>query len=195
MRYRLLLVLAVLAGTAAAQSSLPIRYDNNVGYGGTLEQLVRIVNVGKLGTPLTSPIGDVCANIYVFDAKQEMVACCSCRVTPDGFASAAVGNQLTSNPITGAVPMSGVIEILPIPAGPQTCSPIAPFSVPDASLVDVSATHIEIANTVAYITETAISPVSITTQKISFLNNACLFVQFFGNNAGKGGCGCSNPGS
>jgi len=195
MRYRLLLVLIAFIGTAAAQSFYPIRYDNNVGYGGTLEQLVRIINVGKLGTPVTSPVGDVCANIYVFDANQEMVACCSCRVTPDGMASAAVGNQLTSNPLTGSVPMSGVIEILPIPAGPQTCSPIAPFSTPDGSLVDISATHIEVANGLGYVTETAVQSVAITSQQTSFLNNACLFVQFLGNSAGKGGCGCSNPGS
>ncbi len=195
MKYRLLLLLAVLAGTAAAQSFLPLRYDNNVGHGGTLEQLVRIINVGKLGTPVTSPTGDVCANIYVFDAKQEMIACCSCRITPDGIASASVGNQLTSNPLTSTVPVSGVIEILPIPAGPQPCSPISPFSTPDASLVNVTTTHIEVANSLAFITETEARPAPASSQQISFLNNACLFVQFLGNTVGRGGCGCSNPGS
>ena len=42
-------------------------YANNGGPAGVYDQIIRIINVGTLGTPLTSPVGGICANIYVFD--------------------------------------------------------------------------------------------------------------------------------
>jgi hypothetical protein len=196
MKHRLLVLLILgLAAPALAQSFLVSAYDNNSGHGGLLDQSVRIINVGKLGTPMTTPVGDVCANIYVFDADQEMIACCSCRLTPNELASAAVGNQLTSNPLTGVVPISGVVDILPIAAGTQPCSPISPFSTPDASLVQATSTHVEITNSYVFITESELEPAKMGSQQAAFLSNACLFVQYLGGKSGQGGCGCSSPGS
>ena len=88
--------------------------------------MIRIINTGTLGTPLTSPVGDICANIYVFDNNQEMIACCAEQITPNELDSAAVGTQLTANPLTSVVPAAGVFKIIttaPVPAG--GCNPTA----------------------------------------------------------------------
>jgi hypothetical protein len=88
-------------------------FANNSGPSTTgPDQSIRIINVGRAGTPLTVPVGDLCANIYVFDNNQEMVACCSEEVTPNELDSASVGNQLTNNPLTSVVPASGVIKVI-----------------------------------------------------------------------------------
>jgi hypothetical protein len=66
-----------------------------------------------------------CANIYVFDANQEMVACCSFRITPNGLLTLSVANNLTNNPVTSLVPVAGDIKIVGMVA-PTTgaCSPV-----------------------------------------------------------------------
>jgi len=57
-----------------------------------------------------------CANIYVFDASQELQECCACFITAAGRADFSV-NALTSNPVnpsaeTGGVLSTGVIKIV-----------------------------------------------------------------------------------
>src|SRR5690349_3708988 len=75
---KLLVLVALLAMAAIptlAQGPVTgpylVDYFSNNGAAGA-DQQVRLVNFGTNGTPLTSPVGDVCANIYVFDANQEM---------------------------------------------------------------------------------------------------------------------------
>ena len=88
-----LLVLVALLAVAAIPSFAQtvtgpylVDYFSNNAPPGPGQQ-IRLVNFGTNGTPLTSPVGDVCANIYVFDAFQEMAECCSCRITPNGSAT------------------------------------------------------------------------------------------------------------
>jgi hypothetical protein len=84
---------------------------------------VNIVNPGSTGgysafDPFgpTTPDGDLCANIYVFTADQEMVECCSCFVSPNALRTLSLDADLTSNPLanTGKVapPSAGVIKIV-----------------------------------------------------------------------------------
>jgi hypothetical protein len=174
------------------QTYLLSHYANNAGPGSAVDQVVRLVNVGSGGTPMTSPAGDICTNIYVFDNNQEMVACCSCRLTPNELASASVAQQLTNNPLTSVVPAAGVVKILPITAGSASCSPIAPFASSDASLVTGYATHVQVSGPATYITETSIPVAVLGSDEAAFLNNACLFIQYLGSR--KGTCGCTSPG-
>src|SRR4051812_33237547 len=97
---KLLVLVAVLfmaaIPTLAQTSPYMIDYfSNNPGPGGLADQQIRLVNFAAFGTPLTSPVGDVCANVYVFDANQEMIACCSCRITPNGLLTLSVAGGLT----------------------------------------------------------------------------------------------------
>jgi hypothetical protein len=187
-----LLICPAVLMAVEPQTYLITHYSNNAGPGSAVDQLVRLVNVGTGGTPLTSPRGDICANIYVFDNNQEMVACCSCRLTANELASASVAEQLANNPLTSVVPTAGVIKILPIIAGSTPCSPIAPFASSDASLVKGHATHVQVSGPATYITESDIPVTVLGSDEAAFLNNACLFVQYLGSS--KGRCGCRSPG-
>ena len=88
--------------------------------GGDGDALVRIVNSGNFTGPVL--LGDICANIYVFDDDQEMHECCQCNLSADSLRTISVINDLTSNPIFGGSSLAaGVIKIVgvrPLAAGP-----------------------------------------------------------------------------
>jgi len=80
--------------------------------GGDGDALVRIVNVGNFSAGLTQP-GDLCANIFVFDAIQQLQECCDCFVSANGVRTLSVINDLTSNPAFNGAKMSlGAIKII-----------------------------------------------------------------------------------
>jgi hypothetical protein len=178
-------------------------YTQNSGpVPGAPDQVIRLINTGEYGTPLTSPRGDICANIYVFDNAQEMISCCACRLTPNELASASVGTQLTNNPVTAVVPAAGVIKIVSTLAD-SSCDPTAPFQSEAPGLVGF-ATHLQNTGGVTTVTETLIphailggdtiglgSPV-ISGSEAEFLPTACTFALYLGS--GKGTCSCSVPG-
>lgn len=153
------------------------------------DQQVRLINFGTNGTPLTSPTGDVCANIYVFDANQEMAACCSCRITPNGLKTLNVFTNLTTNPVTGIIPVNGDIKIVSTAAsGPTACSPLGFNGGLTDSLVGFG-THVNTTSAGAFIDETQIPAAALSSQEQNFLPQACQFARFLGS--GKGVCACN----
>src|SRR5208283_5752127 len=75
--------------------------------GGTGDALLRIVNAGN------TVVGDVCANIYVYNDVQEQQECCSCPLTANSLLTFSVINNLTSNPFNPKESLSaGVIKIV-----------------------------------------------------------------------------------
>jgi len=58
------------------------------------DETVRIVNPTVIA---------LCANIYVFDARQVMNECCSCLVTHSGLATLSVNTNLTATPTVDPV--------------------------------------------------------------------------------------------
>jgi len=83
---------------------------------GTPQGVVHIVNNGSLGgfglTGSDIGKGDLCANIYVFRDDQELVECCSCKVSPNGEIGIGVTNWLTQDPGDGSPVSQGVIKIV-----------------------------------------------------------------------------------
>jgi len=124
------LILTCLTSTGYAQSTTSVSgWDSYyVGYYGNANMgfpnaEVNIVNPGSTGgysayDPFgpSTPDGDLCANIYVFTADQEMVECCSCFVSPNALRTLSLDGDLTANPLanTGVVPPphGGVIKIV-----------------------------------------------------------------------------------
>ena len=160
------------------------------------DQTLRLVNYGAAGTPLTTPVGDVCANIYVFDANQEMISCCSCRITPNGELTLSVALDLTFNPVTSVVPTDGDIKVVSTAAnGSATCTPLT-FN---AGLLDSTVafgTHLQVTGAVApvlFVTETRVLPAVLSSAEQSFLTQACQFARYLGS--GKGLCGCGRTGA
>jgi hypothetical protein len=183
-------LLALVPGAAFAQATYFVRYyANNAGPGGAFDQIVRIINVGVGGTPMTSPTGDICADIYVFDNNQELLACCDQRITPNGLASASVSNQLTNNPVTSAIPTAGVIKIATTPAPCGT-----PLTTADTSLAVVFATHLQVTGGATYVTETEMLSSPLSVGEALFLPMACSFARYLGSGSGRAFCSSSTPG-
>lgn len=185
------LIMAALPLMAQTSSAYMVDYfSNNPGPGGAADQQLRLVNVGVYGTPLTSPVGDVCANVYVFDANQEMVACCSCRITPNGLLTLSVANGLTNNPVTSVVPVNGAIKVLnTIAAG--TCNPVTVTNATLADSVVGFGTHLQTSGGTApgtFITETNVPNTILSAGEFVFLGQACQFARYLGSN--KGVCAC-----
>ena len=194
---KLLVVLGILALVpclALAQGTYYVDYysNNPAGSNSNIDQIIRIINVGTLGTPMTSPSGDICANVYVFDANQEMLACCAARLTPNELASATVRSQLTSNTVTTVVPPSGVIKVVLAQPPGATCTPTTIGATPDAGLGVVFGTHLQREGNNAFVTETQKSPSTLSALEQGFLQLGCSFALYIGS--GQGTCTVSAPG-
>jgi len=180
-------ILVLVPCMALAQGSYYVDYySNNVDY--HYDQVIRIINVGTLGTPLTSPSGDICANVYVFDANQEMLACCAARLTPNELASADVGGNLVNShvTVTGVVPPSGVIKVVLAQPPGTNCNPTTIGATPDAGLGAVFGTHLQLEHNSIFVTETQKQASTLSSQEQSFLQQACSFALYLGS--GYGNC-------
>ncbi len=192
-----LLVMAALPLLAQGPVTGPylVDYFSNAN---VLDQSLRLVNFGAAGTPLTTPVGDVCANIYVFDANQEMLACCSCRITPNGELTLSVNNDLTFNTVTSVTPANGDIKIVSTAAnGTATCTPLTY----NAGLLDSTLGFGSHGQTITvntgggvglglFVTETNVPAAALSSVEQSFLTQACQFVRYLGS--GQGICACGN---
>lgn len=87
-------------------TSYLVSYASNLNIA---DSYVDITNFGTVNGNDTA--GRLCANVYVFDANEEPVACCSCPVTPNGLVSLSVSN-IISKPLTPNNPTSVVIKLL-----------------------------------------------------------------------------------
>jgi hypothetical protein len=179
-------ILALVPCLALAQSSYYVDYYSNNAYGPAVDQVIRIVNAGTTGTPMTSPSGDICANVYVFDANQEMLACCAARLTPNELASAAVYANLTGNTVTTVRPPAGVVKVVLAPPPGPTCTPTTIGAPADAGLGVVFGTHLQTENKALYVTETQKSPSTLSAGELGFLQLSCSFALYIGS--GQGTC-------
>jgi len=80
-----------------ASPELQIGYAANLG---GADSFFNLTNAGSNGG--ADPAGDICANVYVFDPAQELIACCSCPLTPNHLSTLSALNDLTVNPLTKA---------------------------------------------------------------------------------------------
>jgi hypothetical protein len=180
-------ILVMAAQVCFAQSGdvYQLNYYSNRNNSASADQFVRVVNPGVQGTPLTSGHGTICADFYVFDATQEMVECCSCRITANGLAELSVISDLTQNPLTGfPAPNSGVVKI--VSDNRQNCNETAPVPTP---LLLAWATHIQQPIMGTFVTtEDQFQKSPLMDGELAFLGQACAFVQYLGS--GKGVCKC-----
>jgi hypothetical protein len=63
-------------------------------------------------------LGTIVAQVYVFDAKDEqLIACCSCPLTPDAAATISGKTSLIANPLTPAIPDSVTVKLIATKGG------------------------------------------------------------------------------
>jgi len=193
----------VLASSVAAQvvasDAYQVAYFSQGGFG----NFVNIINTGQVGSPIdrATNSGTVCADIYAFDANQEMVSCCSCPITANGLLRREVLVDLTdSGLVLTAFPVTtGVIKVVAdLPAG--ACNPTQITSPVNGALRAFMlngqgfATVIQtpggpiLAIGPGPSTETQFQPAPLTQTEQAFLGNACSFVLYLGS--GRGLCRC-----
>ena len=198
MRRAVMMVAAVVlvASAAFAQGSYYVGYYSNVAGKDTktLENVIWIVNVGVGGDPLSSPVGDVCASLYVFDSKQEMIGCCACYLTPNQVAYASVGRKPTGKPGTSFAGAVSIVSAAAVPpGGSSSCAPTIFATNADANLVRVFGARVQATDTGVFITESESVPSALSSAQNQFLPTACSFLLGIGRNNQI--CSCSSPGT
>jgi hypothetical protein len=105
----------------SADSPFQVRYAANLNIG---ESYIDITNTGanRAGLPAPGPggpfyAGNICVNVYAFDAGEEMISCCSCLITTDETVNLGVNRDLTVKTLTGVFPTSVSVKLLTTLAG------------------------------------------------------------------------------
>ncbi len=177
---RTFLTLAALAlpvGLFAQSDAFQIRYASNLNIG---DSVVNLTNTGLISSG--TPGGDICANVYTFDAREEMNSCCSCRVTPNGLNSLSARRDLVSNTLTGVVPTSIVIKLTATRPTASGCDPGAPGALTGGLRAWGTTVH---AAPVGYaVTETAFSLAALSASEATKLTTQCSFIQVVGSGFG-----------
>jgi len=160
--------------TANTEDLFSLGYYNLGPVGGPVsDNTLTIVNPGTTGGEST------CANIYVFDSNQNMLACCSCPVSPNGLLTLSVKNNL----LNGSTKVkSGVIEVVSscsslfdstvVPDGPSVCSASAPY-YPSPELVGWLSHWYG----VSPITEQALKHATLSCNELESLETGCAGVR------------------
>ena len=91
----------------APSDAYQVRYAANLGIG---DSFINLTNTGVQGG--FDPAGNICANVYVIDPAQEVLACCSCPMTPNHLKTLSVKNDLASNLLTPGTPTSVTVALL-----------------------------------------------------------------------------------
>ncbi len=142
------MAVALVAGSQVAMAQTTdvytVDYYANANTSGAPDATVRVINPGTLTVPGTGPdIGglgnDLCANIYVFDANQELSECCSCFVSSNALLTLSVNNNLTASPLLGTLLHTGVIKIV----SSHRINPCDPTQITPEETLRAWATHIQ----------------------------------------------------
>jgi hypothetical protein len=149
------------------------------------DESLRIVNPGVQST--ASVLGDLCANIYVFDSAQELKECCSCPVTANGYTRLSVNTNLTANPGNGVAFNIGSVVV--VPSVLSAATPCNPTSVSPIPSLDVWSTHVANKGGGFGLVETLAPSAPLSTGELSELQNVCGFI--VANQSGAGICSCS----
>ena len=176
----------------APSDAFQVRYAANLNIG---DSFINITNGGTEGGTDTEG-GNICVNTYVFDQSAEMLACCSCFVTPDALVSFSVKNQLISNNLTPEIPNSIVVKLLatsdPNNDNGRSCNASSPTANDLASGMVAWGTSLHALPTtpVTYgITETQFAQPQLSASELANLATFCGFIQ---SESGFGICkGCS----
>ena len=173
-------MMVTVSGVAAAQDVFRVNYFSNANTAGAPDATVRIDNPG-----LT--YGNICAQIYVFDADEQLTECCGCVSSHNDLRWLSVNVDLTGNPLTGKKSVNGVIKIVASAVNGAPCDPTANVT-PTPNLREWG-THIQNKVGTAYpITETEFSDSTLGATELANLQAQCAFVAILGS--GQGVCSC-----
>jgi hypothetical protein len=178
------LALTLCAGYAAAATTFPdtlkVDYFINANTAGAPVAVVQLTNTDYVG-------GNLCADIFVFDAEQEISECGACLLTPNDLRTLSVNVDLTKNPLTGVTLSTGSIRIVSSAPKSNTCPlPTITAGIVPSPGIRAWATHIQTGN---QITETASQDETLSLTELDLLEEDCLAVSIGGSGAGILTCG------
>ncbi len=175
----LVAVLLPAALFAQAPDAYQVRYASNLNIG---ESAINITNTGYAGG--YSPAGDLCVNVYAFDAFEEMQSCCSCYTTPNGLYNLGARRDLINNTLTGKTPTSIVIKLTATHPVGGSCDPGAPGSF--SSGIRAWGTTLHATPSGGYaVTETPFAMAGPTSSsELSKLASQCAFISVVGSGSG-----------
>jgi hypothetical protein len=176
--------MSTLMVTMTAPDAYQVGYAANLGSG---DSFVDLTNTGASN-------GNLCVNVYAFDAAEEMVSCCSCLVTPNALTSLSVKKSLLSSTLTGVTPTSASIALLATAGGSSaaSCDPSAAAVTSLASGLRAFGTTLHALSSQPGSYAIAERPFIISGLSISELRTltaTCAFIQSDGSGSGIcGGC-------
>jgi len=175
--------LQVLAAAVTPTFSLAYFDSSILPVGVTVpDQSIRIVNPGVQSTK--SVLGDLCANIYVFDNTQELKECCSFPITANGYLRFSVNTNLTANPGNGVPFNVGSVDV--VPSVLSAATPCNPTSVSPVPSLDVWSTHVANNGAGFRLVETLAPSAPLSGPELTELQSRCGFI--VGNQSGAGIC-------
>jgi len=160
----LFVALMVFAGLAQAQSPYRVDYFANASLSGAPNATLRLDNDGSAAD------ATLCADIYVFNANEEITECCSILETADDLLTLDVNTNLLSNPANGVAVSSGVIKIVAAATTGGTCPVPTHITTVAGAEIQGWATHIQ--NNGA-LTETASQVSNLSSAEESRLAKLC----------------------
>lgn len=173
-----------------------IKYAANLTLG---DSAVNITNPGTNGASLNGPgfggaAGNICVNVYAFSPDEQLVACCSCLVTPNGLGSLSVTNDLIVSTLTGIRPNSIVIKLVNTAPGNaftgvacNNSSALAGSATfPLATGLTAFGTTIHNNGVAAQVTETPFLQATLSQTELDSITNRC--ANIIGNGSGFGIC-------
>jgi uncharacterized repeat protein (TIGR01451 family) len=195
---------ATLTVFPTADSSFQVRYSANLNLG---ESYIDITNTGANGAPLLGPglggaSGNICVNVYAFDASEELVSCCSCLVTPDQTVNLGVVANLTSKTLTGVVPTSVTVKLLATLAGTggSGSGAVCNNSAASATTANIAASGMSAWGTTLHpqgtgnaTAETRFTPSTLSSGELASITGRCAAI--IGNASGFGICSSCRSGA
>jgi len=172
---------------APSDGPFQVRYFANLGP--LHDSLIDFANTGANGT------ADICVNTYTFAADEQLVSCCSCRVTRNALWSLSVRNDLLSNTLTLGSVTSGLVKLLataPTAAGQAGCDPASATGLPVQGMA-AWGTSIHIALRAngnpdpffpGFGTETPFTNSSLSAQEQAIMTSYCGFIKLTGSGFG-----------
>jgi len=165
----------------AQSDAFQIRYAANLNVG---DSVIDLTNAGSTG-------GNICANVYAFSPDEQLIACCTCPVTPNGLNSLSARRDLTSNTLTGVRPNSIVIKLLASAGVGGVCNAASPGPLVSGLRAWGTTIHLLPSGAPA-LTETEFLNATLSASELSRITSLCGFIQV--NGSGFGICGSCRTG-
>jgi hypothetical protein len=183
-------VAAYAQNPITADSPYQVKYISNLALA---DSVINITNTGSnggvglgFGTSAAVP-GAICANVYVYDPSEEIVACCSCPVTPNGLRSLSAKADLVSNTLTPGVPTAIVVKLVATVPVAGSCANSALLAGTPVLATGMAAWGTNVHSTVGVglsVTETAFTPAGLSTSEQARLAYGCGVVANVGSGFG-----------